>query len=199
MMIDYNSYYGSYRTRTFTQIFSKDGQTGSYEAFLNMLVDTPFAKKIDEAKIDTELLFYLLYSRYGNSHISYSDEDQFVYALFSIIMMYGPAWAKRLSIQEELNKLSLDDGSDIYLGSGAIYNHALNPGTAPSTQTLNELAHIDEQNTTKYRKSKLEGLASLASLLETDVTEDFLNKFRKLFIRVTAPDTPLLYRTDTEE
>ena len=59
-MIDYNSYYGSYRTRTFTQIFSKDGQTGSYEAFSNMLMDTPFAKKIDEDKIDTELLFYLL-------------------------------------------------------------------------------------------------------------------------------------------
>ena len=198
-MFDYNSYYGSYRTRTFTQIFSTDGQTGSYEAFAAILADTPFARKINEAKIDTELLFYLLYSRYGNSHISYSDEDQFIYSLFSVIMMYGPAWAKRLSIQEELNKLSLDDGSEIYLGSGAIYNHALNPGTAPSTQTLNELAHIDEQNTTKYRKSKLEGLGSLAALLETDVTEDFLNKFRKLFIRVTAPDNPLLYRTDTTE
>lgn len=74
-MFDQDTYYGSYRTRTFTQIFSKDGQTGSYDVFFGMLADTPFAKKIDDAKIDTELLFYLLYSRYGNSHISYSDED----------------------------------------------------------------------------------------------------------------------------
>ena len=199
MMFDCESYFGGYRTRTFTQIFSTDGETGSYQAFANMLAATPFAKKIQEAKIDTELLFYLLYSRYGNSHISYSDEDQFVYALFSIIMTYGPAWAKRLSIQEELQKLSLEEGSDIYLGSGAIYNHALNPGTAPSTQTLTELPQINEQNTTKYRKSKLEGLANLAALLETDVSEEFLGKFRRLFIRVVAPDRPLIYENYTEQ
>ena len=199
MMFDCESYFGGYRTRTFTQIFSTDGETGSYQAFAKMLAATPFAKKIQDAKIDTELLFYLLYSRYGNSHISYTDEDQFVYALFSIIMTYGPAWAKRLSIQEELQKLSLEEGSDIYLGSGAIYNHALNPGTAPSTQTLNELPQINEQNTTKYRKSKLEGLASLAALLETDVSEEFLGKFRKLFIRVVAPDRPLIYEKYTQE
>ena len=198
MMFECDSYYGGYRTRTFTQIFSTDGQTGSYEAFAAMLAATPFARKIQEASIDTELLFYLLYSRYGNSHISYTDENQFVYALFSVIMMYGPSWAKRLSIQEELQKLSLDDNSDIYLGSGAIYNHALNPGSAPSTQTLTELPHINEQNTTKHRKSKLEGIANLAALLETDVTEEFLGKFRKLFIRVVAPDMPLLYETYTE-
>ena len=198
-MFDCESYFGGYRTRTFTQIFSTDGETGSYKAFADMLAATPFAKKIGDAKIDTELLFYLLYSRYGNSHISYSDEDQFVYALFSIIMTYGPAWAKRLSIQEELQKLSLEEGSDIYLGSGAIYNHALNPGTAPSTQTLTELPQINEQNTTKYRKSKLDGLANLAALLETDVSEEFLGKFRRLFIRVVAPDRPLIYENYTEE
>ena len=114
-------------------------------------------------------------------------------------MTYGPAWAKRLSIQEELQKLSLEEGSDIYLGSGAIYNHALNPGTAPSTQTLTELPQINEQNTTKYRKSKLEGIANLAALLETDVSEEFLGKFRRLFIRVVAPDRPLIYENYTEQ
>lgn len=139
-----DSYYGGYRTRTFTQIFSEDGETGSYEAFAAMLAETPFAQKIEDANVDTELLFYMLYSRYGNSHISYSDENQFVYALFSTIMMYGPTWAKRLAIQEELHKLPLEDGSAIYLGSGAIYNHAFNPGTEPSTQTLTELPQINE-------------------------------------------------------
>ena len=194
-----DSYYGGYRTRTFTQIFSDDGETGTYEAFSAMLAQTPFADRIAAAHIDTELLFYLLYSRYGNSHISYSDEHQFVYSLFSIIMNYGPAWAKRLAIQDELNKLSLEEGSDIYRGSKAIYNHAYNPGTEPSTQTLTELPQINEQNTTNYRKSKLEGLANLEALIETDVTEEFLTKFRKLFIKVVAPDRPLLYTTYQED
>jgi hypothetical protein len=35
----------------------------------------------------------------------------------------------------------------------------------------------------------------LLSLLEDDITKDFTDKFRKFFIQVIAPDTPLLYAT----
>lgn len=42
----------------------------------------------------------------------------------------------------------------------------------------------------------MEAYAQLAALLETDVTEDFLNKFKYLFIKVAAPDYPLLYETE---
>ena len=187
------TYYGSYRTRTFTEIFSPDDVSGAtVEYFKEVLAETPFAEKIAQANIDVDLVFYLLYARYGNSHISFSDENQFVYNVFSTIMMYGPTWAKRLAIQEELHKMDLENG-DLFLGSKAIYNHSYNPGTAPSTSTLDELLTINEQNTTNYKKSKIEGLANLSALLTTDITEDFLVKFRKLFIKVLAADEPLLY------
>lgn len=182
------SYYGGFRTRTFSDIFP------GY---------TIFKEKAEEVKqqlpYDVQNLapiFYLLYARYGNSHISFSDENQFIYALFSVIFMYGPSWEKRLSIQKALRDLSTDE---ILTGAKAIHNHSYNPGTEPSTDTIDELPTINEQNTTKYQKNILEAYSELYQLIETDVTEDFLDKFKKLFIQVLAPDMPLLYETYPED
>lgn len=194
-----DSYYGGYRTRTFTQVFSEDGVLATYKIFNDELKETPFSEKINSISNENlEIIFYLLYARYGNSHIAYSDETQFKYALFSTIFMYGPSWSKRLEIQEALRNLSLEDGSEIYRGGKAIYNHSYNPSTAPNTDTLEELLTINDQNTTNYKKSKIDGLAALTDLLETDITEEFIGKFKKLFIKVLAPDYPLLYENNME-
>lgn len=183
------TYYGEFRTRTFSDIF------GDVNEFTEGYNSSQIPNKFKNT--GTLLtLYYLLYSRYGNSHIASSDENQFKYALYSTTFMYGPTWEKRLEIQESLRALTEDD---ILRGGKAIYNHSFNPGTAPSTNTLEELTTINEQNTTNYKKSKLEGYSILLSLLETDVTEEFLSRFKKLFITVVAGDYPLLYVTEPEE
>lgn len=107
--------------------------------------------------------------------------------------MYGPTWAKRLDIQEKLRNLSEDE---IKKGSRAVYNHAYNPGTAPSTATLTELTFIDNQNTTNYVRSTIEGYAALTDLLETDVTKEFIDKFKKLFLLIVQPEEKLLYGSE---
>ena len=190
-MIPCNSYYGGYRTRTLADIFPDE------ETFFETWDSSPFANHygfLDEGKLN--LIYYLLYARYGNSHIAYTDENQFTYSLLSTIFQYAPTWEKRLSIQDELRNLSIDE---LTKGGKAIYNHAYNPNTAPSTSTLEELLTINDQNTTNYKKSKMEGYAELLNLLETDVTGEFIDKFKKLFIVVTAPDYPLYYTTEVEE
>jgi hypothetical protein len=110
--------------------------------------------------------------------------------------MYGPAWQKRLDIQKKLMELSDDE---IIKGATAIYNSALNPSQAPTTQTLEELNYINSQNTTKYKKSKLEAYAILNELIKTDVTEAFIGKFKKLFITILEPQKPLWYVTEGEQ
>lgn len=180
-----SSLYGNFRTRTFSDIF------GSAEQFINEFDATVFSANITDINLD--LVYALLYSRYGNSNIASSDENQFKYKLFSTIFMYGPAWQKRLDIQKKLMELSDDE---IVKGATAIYNQALNPSQAPSTQTLEELTYINQQNTTKYKKSKLEGYAILEELIKTDVTEAFIGKFKKLFITIVEPDYPLWYKTE---
>lgn len=184
-----NSLYGNYRTRTFSQIFP-DVDTWTNEIKFKSAILCP----LENSNIQT--LYYLLYAKYGNSSIASSDENQFKYKVFSTIFMYGPAWQKRLWIQNEVNKLNLDD---VIKGSSAIYNSAANPSTSPATDSDEVLPYINTQNTTKYKKSKLEGLAILNELVKTDVTLEFLDKFKKLFITVVQPEQPLWYITENNE
>lgn len=100
----------------------------------------------------------MLYARYGNNPIANRDTHQFKFKIFSIIYQYGPTWEKRLAIQEDLRGLS---GDDLLKGTKAIYNSALNPSTAPSTGSLDELTYINSQNTTNYKKSKMDAYAQL--------------------------------------
>ena len=127
------------------------------------------------------------------------DENQFKFKLFGKMAQYAPAWEQKLEIQAKLRSLGLNDDSEIYKGSKAIYNTALNPENLPKTGDLTELEYINSQNTTNYKKSKLEGLALLADSLRADVTEDYVNKFRKLFKIVVYPERVLLYEEESDE
>lgn len=190
-MIPCNSYYGEFRTRTFADIFGDAEQL--VEGFGSFPPFGEYTGNLTQSEI--EIIYYLLYAKYGNSHIAYTDENQFKFALYSIIWQYAPTWKKRLDIQDKIRNLSEDE---LRSGSRAIYNHAFNPNTAPSTSTMEELLTINDQNTTNYKKSKLEAYGLLWELLKTDVTDLFITKFKKLFIVITAPDYPLYYTTEVE-
>lgn len=183
-----------YSTILFTQVWDND------EDFLKDYSNqnTKFVNKIP-ALLDTTTattLFYLLYARYGNSPIAFTDINQFKYRIFSIIWQYGPTWEKKLEIQEALRDLTVDQ---IQQGSKAIYNQALNPNTTPSTSSLDELTYINSQNTTNYKKGPLDGYAALNELLATDLTDKFLKKFQICFKRFISSEKPLLFITEETE
>lgn len=140
-------------------------------------------------------LYYLLFARYGSTPIKSDYSKQWKTKVFSTIFMYGPTWAKRLDIQDAVRNLS---DADIVKGSASIYNNAANPDTAPSTDTWDTIQGINSQNVTLHKRGKLEGYAMVESLLKTDVTKEFIDRFKKLFIQVVAPSRPLIYDwTDT--
>ena len=141
-------------------------------------------------------LYYLLYAKYANNPLANYDENQFKYKVFSIIYSYGPTWEKKLSIQTRLRSLSEDD---LLKGSKAIYNTALNPSDAPGTGTLEELDYINSQNTTNYKRSVMEAYGQLWNLLSTDVTTEFINRFKICFKMVVRPERTWIYVTDLEE
>lgn len=181
------SLYGSYRQKKFTDVYE------SVEDFLADYKDCGIPTTISDNSAQT--LFYLLYGSYGNDIVASSDINRFKYKLFSIIFQYAPNWEKQLEIQNKLRGLTEDD---IRLGSRQIYNTAQNPSTEPSTGTTDELQYIDNQNVTKNQRGVLEGYATLLSLLRTDVTQEFLNRFRKLFLIIVQPEEPLLYITEVD-
>ena len=181
-----DSVYGNYRTRKFSDIWP------SVDAFLKDYQASAIPQNLNTA--DATTLYYLLYARYGNSSIANSDENQFKYKIFSTIYIGGATWAKKQEIQSKLRERTEDE---ILAGTKAINNHAFNPQTAPTTSTVDELEYINEQNTTKYKKSKLDGYALLWAILNDGVTERFLREFRYHFLVVVEPQLPLWYITNT--
>lgn len=182
----------NYYTRSFTDIWPNLAAfQADYAAAALDLSD--FGQSTDK---QVSQLFYLLYAKYGNSHIRSNDEEQFKYKLWAIVFSYGPAWLKRLEIQEKVRALTENDLSD---GGKAIYNTALNPDVAPSTQSLEELQYISNQNTTNYKRNKADSLNVQWGLLKTDVTTEFINRFANLFTQWAGGYPPLMFPAKEEE
>lgn len=181
--------------KTFSDVFPTS------DIFISQFKETPFyANPVASMLTDTtlELIYVLLYNKYGNNEIVNFSENQFRNKLYGIMWSVGPIWLTKLNIQQKLWSLGLDDNSDIYKGSGAIYNHAMHDETAPGTGTTEELPYINDQNVTKYKKSKLEGLMLYADTLNDRVTDDFINKFRRLFKTFISKYANDIYVTEEE-
>lgn len=187
-----NNIFGNFRTRTFAEIFTEEDRN-SVEVFVETVKNSGIPQELTNESLNT--LFYLLYARFGNSHIASFDENQFIYKMTSVIFMYGPTWEKRLEIQKSLRNLQ---EADLLKGAQAIYNTANAPGTeiAGLVDEEGKLDYLSGQNTTQHRKSKMEAYAVLASLLETDVTKQFIDRFANLFLKIVEPYSPLWYVTE---
>lgn len=146
------------------------------------------------------LVWTLLIGRFADSTIKpYNTHGAFRIRFMSRVWQYAPTWKKELDIQNKLRSLSLEEGSEIYEGSKEIYNSAMNPGTQPSLSDSEELNFINSQNVTKYKKSKIEGLALLTEILKNDVTEAFLRRFDDFFITIIYTGRELEYITEGGE
>lgn len=208
--------YGNYRNLKFNDVWSSGEQfEQDYNSFNERLLDS----RISGTAVYT--CWALLSARYGNSTIASANVEQFKDKVFTTIFMYGPTWEKRVEIQAAIrNLISVTkdrDGNTVYQisdelrqGGKAIYNTALNPSTPVTvgdekanvqqgTQTTSELSHINQQNTTNYKKSTPEAYSILISLLDTDVTGGFLDRFKKLFLTVVSPELPLWYISEKDD
>lgn len=188
-----------YNTKKFADVWSdKDAFEADYAIWVPLLAGSGYSPLTAGRESQ---LYYLLYARYGNSPIAYMDENQFKAELFSIVFQYGGAWEKRLDIQIKLQGLSLEqgEGAELFDGTIAIYNHALNPASEPDTNTLDELNYIDSQNTQRFKYSKMDAYRRLWDILRSDVSDEFLRKFAKLFSKFGGNRRPIIYITEEEE
>lgn len=181
-----------YITKTFSQIYE------SYDDFLadyNDLIGLVSGGVAPLTANNIKATFYLLYARYGNTPIVNYDETQWKMKIMAIIATCGPTWEKKKAIQVSLRALS---DADLLQGAKQIYNHAYNPSTVPSTQELEELTHINDQNVTNNKKSKMEAYSILWANLHVDSTDEYMNKFKNCFSRFVGDQYPIIY-IDEEE
>ena len=176
-----------YSTKTFAQVYP------SYEKFkedYDALITLVSGGVLPLTNANAQATFYLLFARYGNNPIVNFDLTQFKMKLMSVIATYGPVWEKKKAIQKSLRDLS-DDA--LLQGAKQIYNHAFNPSTTPTTQELEELTHINDQNVTNNKKSKMEAFSILWANLHVDSTDEYLNKFKNCFSRFVGDQCPILF------
>ena len=84
-------------------------------------------------------------------------------------------------------------------GSRQVFNTANNPSVTPSTNTLDELPYINQQSVNRIERSKADAYNLVLSLLKKDVTAEFVDRFKKLFITIVEPESPLWYTDYSEE
>lgn len=265
-----------YDTKLFTDIWNR--ATEFIYDYKNVGIPTT----ISDTNANT--LYYLLYARYANNPIANYDEEQFKYKVFSIIFQYGPTWEKRLSIQQTLRGLQLEDlvsdgsFSELFGHQGAgnstttnnltntrtidtdttstgtvtvdtdnttedVKNHAMNPSTTPAVDAYSPLGYINDQvanqnvldgtsettnnlagtqdttdtltntgtvgvsssdNTTDQTTrtlttGKLKAYERLLALLDSDVTGDFISKFKICFKQFVLPERTWIYVSDAED
>ena len=97
MIKDYcGSLYGNYRQYKFTDVYD------NADDFVADYKDNGFPTTIKDESAN--VLFYLLYSRYGNNTIASSDLTRFKYKMFGTVWQYGPTWEKKLDIQKMLRE-----------------------------------------------------------------------------------------------
>lgn len=145
-----------YKTKTFSEVYD------SAEKFIND-AKTNFSMLDNISDDSKNVLYYLLFGRYGNSPISNWDETQFKTKLFSIMFQYGPTWEKKLNIQQTLRGLSLeqliDDGgihelfehagsqNSTKIGAGNLSRTGSETGTNTGTSTLSRTGTVGVQET----------------------------------------------------
>lgn len=186
------SLYGNYRTRKFTDIWQ------DYDSFKAEWEDSPFYTEGYIAPTDLTVIYYLFYSRFGNSHIANNDETQWKYRFMSMIWAYAPTYLKKLDIQAKLRALT---EAELIEGTKKIDDHAFNPSTIPSGPNVvdGEIQSVNEQVKSKLKRSKTEAYSSLIPFLKDDIVDIFLSKFKVLFLTVVEPQEPLWYVTDEED
>ena len=182
--------FGNYDQPTFAEVFESAAdfkqeyeQSGLYDS--------------DNTITKIDLLFYLLYARYGNDVVASYDINRFKYSLFSIIFMYGPAWETKLSIQKQIRDLAISD--ELFEGATMINNHSYNPSNPPANDAFQPLPTINDQTANRRKKPKIEGYASVLGILKNDVSAEFLDRFKPLFLTIVEPNSPLWYNTTEQE
>ena len=182
-----------YSTKTFAQVYP------SYEKFkedYDALITLVSGGVLPLTNANAQATFYLLFARYGNNPIVNFDITQFKMKLMSVIATYGPVWEKKKAIQKSLRDLT---EAELLQGAKQIYNHAFNPSTEPSTQELEELTHINDQNVTNNKKAKMEAYSILWANLHVDATDEYINKFKNCFSRFVGDQCPILFAVDEED
>ena len=173
-----------YENLTYDLVFPTSNDFKTKLRATNLLTETEITNQF------LELLWGMLYARHGTDPIVSANEDQWIYKVALTTKAYAPTYLKKNSIQTSLRALTADE---IREGYKNIFNHAVNPSTKPSTENTAELPYINDQNVNKGKKGLVDAYAYLWDILNSNLTDEFLKKYDKLFSKIATTTNRVVY------
>ncbi len=180
-----------YNTKIFTDIFPnydsfKDCFDNDFDSYAKDCIPWDYLRT----------LYWLLFSRYGFNPIVNLTEDLFKAKVVAITFQKGPTWVRRLQIQSDLRDLT---DEELITGAKTILNKALHDETEPGTDTDTELPYLNAQDVSKIKRSKIDAYSYLNDVLKTDVSQEFIDSYAKLFSKFVTPNISFIYVDEEEE
>ena len=143
---------------------------------------------------DLKDIYNHLLAAYYNWHFVYMDDLGITLNVMHLIHDYFPNVKERLTLVEEMRKLSLDE----FAKSGImIDSQAANPKIKTQMDELVDL--VDSQNASFQIKSKEQTLKAKFLALYDGVMDEFIDRFKPLFTKLYAGVTSYIYENPIEE
>lgn len=143
---------------------------------------------------ELEDIYNHLLARYYNWHYVYLDDLGIALNTMHIIHDYWPNCRERLSIVSDIRDLTIDD----FKKSGImIDSQGSNPKTATDMDELIDL--VDSQNASFQLKSQEQALRAKFNSLYDGVMDEFIDRFKDLFVKLYSGVNNYIYTNDIEE
>lgn len=146
------------------------------------------------SKDNIKAAYWHLMAGYYDWHFIYADDLGISLNVMHVLHDYYPNTLKRLSILDSLRSMTLDDFKKSGLN---INSQGANPKVQTDMDTLIDM--VDSQTASFQLKSDEQALRAQFNSLYDGVMEDFINKFKYMFVKLYNGVTNYIYTNDIEE
>ena len=189
------NYFTNPITKRFIDAFPKfkADEDEDVKYFWETWTDSPFYDST-LTQSDLEDVYNHLLAAYYNWHYVYMDDLGIALNTMHIIHDYYPNCKQRLGLVASLREMSVDD----FAKSGiTIDSQGSNPKTATDMDELIDL--VDSQNASFQLRSAEGAIRAKFMALYDGVMDEFIDRFKDLFVKLYSGVNSYLYRNPIEE
>lgn len=177
----------TYLTRTYSEIYPELSffQT-DFDKFCN----------VELSEEEQEELWLLIMSKYGDSHVRFTNENLFALRLFKEVNCY---WPMVQAIRRDQKRLRDATNEDFQKGGEMTTNTGAHNTSDLKTNADSGSVQLNAQNVTNTKRNELGVIIDRQLAYRADEEDRFLDGLKPLFIQILQAQRDLLYVTEVEE
>lgn len=177
----------TYLTRTYSDIYPEVSYfQRDFEKF----------GRLELSPEEQERLWLLIMSKYGDSHVRYTNETLFALRLFTEVNCY---WPMVLAVERDQKRLRDADNVDFQRGGKMVTNTGAHNTSNVQTNAEEGAVQLNAQNVTSTERNELGVIIDRGLAYKADEEDRFLDKLRPLFIQILQEQRDLLYITEVDD